>query len=134
MSTSDLQARHLHHVAVLIQWAHSNGYKLTAGDAYRDPRAHGRYGGGSGCAGYSASKSNHKHRLAHDFNLFIDAHQDDYGLPVGGMYAQDSAAYRPLAVYWESLDKQNKSGMRYNGDANHFETVSGYDNRKDTPL
>ena len=31
-------------LAKLIEWAYSNGYELTVGDAYRDPRAFGPMG------------------------------------------------------------------------------------------
>lgn len=133
MNMSDTQARHQILIAKLVLWAKDSGYKLTPGDAYRDPRAHAKKGQGSGCAGYSASNSQHKDRLAHDFNLFISATRDRDDFLVGGQYAQDGAAYRPLAEYWESLHPECRSGLRYN-DANHFETYPGYDNTKDTSL
>jgi hypothetical protein len=31
-------------VADLIQWAYDEGYEITLGDAYRDPRLHGDVG------------------------------------------------------------------------------------------
>ena len=130
MSMSDIQARHLHLICHLVRWAHEHGYKLSSGDAYRDPRAHAKKGDGSGCAGYSSSNSQHKDRLAHDFNLFIEATETTEGFPTGGQYATDSAAYRPMAKYWESLHPECRSGIRYS-DANHFETVPGFDNTED---
>ena len=133
MSTSDIQARHNVLIARLVLWASENGYKLTQGDAYRDPRGHGKKGQGSGCAGYSSSNSQHKDRMACDFNLFIESDIGSDGFPVGGQYAQDSAAYKPLGVYWESLHPACRWGGRFN-DGNHFETKPSYDNREDTPL
>ena len=128
MSMSDTQARHLHLISLLVLEAHSEGYKLTSGDAYRDPRAHGRKGDGSGCAGYSSSNSQHKDRLAHDFNLFISATIGPEIYPTGGQYAQDGEAYKKLGKYWESLHQECRWGGRYQ-DGNHFETVPGFDNR-----
>jgi len=130
MSMSDRQSRHLQLICRLILWANNRGCKLTSGDAFRDPRAHGKKGSGSGCAGYSSSNSQHKDRLAHDFNLFIAAERDDQGFMRGGSYAQDSAAYMPIAKYWESLHPECRSGIRYH-DGNHFETVPGFDNTGD---
>ena len=131
MSMSDTQARHLHLISKLVLWASAHGLKLTSGDAYRDPRAHAAKGKGSGCAGYSSSNSQHKDRLAHDFNLFILAANQGHDMPtVGGQYAQDSAAYKPLGVYWESLHQECRWGGRF-ADGNHFETAQNYSNLDD---
>ena len=129
MTESDHQAKFLYLMSLHVIWCNHNGYKVTSGDFYRDPRSHGKYGEGSGCAGYSSSSSLHKKRRAGDLNLFIgaDAHPDDAA--TGGSYAQDSEAYRPAAEHWESLHPCCRSGIRYK-DANHFEYVPGYDNRK----
>ena len=51
----------------LLSWAHDHGYELTEGDGYRDPRVFGPIGTRRG---YGESNSAHKHRLAHDWNLF----------------------------------------------------------------
>ena len=69
MSLGVEQRRFTFMVGLLIKWAYENGYELTFGDAYRDPRVFGRTGDKKG---YGRSKSNHKLRLAVDFNLFID--------------------------------------------------------------
>ena len=122
MTTSDRQWAHLRCIARLVSWAaQQEGYKLTSGDAYRDPRAFGARGE-TGCAGYGNEYSQHKERLAHDFNLFI-----------GGNYRTDSGAYIDLARYWESLHPECRWGGRYS-DGNHFETVAGYDNTTQEPL
>lgn len=49
----------------LIAYAESLGIELTDGDAYRDPRAHGKFGEK---VGYGAANSVHKLRLAQDYN------------------------------------------------------------------
>ena len=73
----------------LIEWAYTNGYELSLGDAYRDPRVHGGLGRK---IGYSSSQSNHKRRLACDLNLFIN-----------GEYQTTTEAHKPLGEYWMGL-------------------------------
>ena len=55
----------------LITFAYAEGYELTFGDAYRDSRVFGSFGSKKEGA-YGKWKSNHKRRLAIDFNLFKD--------------------------------------------------------------
>lgn len=90
-------------ISQLIQFAYQNDYRLTFGDAYRDPRLHGEMGVKKS---YSSAKSNHKIRLAVDFNLFKD-----------GKYLTATEDYTKLGVYWESLG--GSWGGRFN-DGNHF--------------
>ncbi len=90
-------------VGLLIEYAYQNGYELTFGDAYRDPKVHGQFGEKKS---YSAAKSVHKLRLAVDFNLFKD-----------GKYLTATEDYTKLGVYWESLG--GSWGGRFN-DGNHF--------------
>lgn len=91
-------------VANLIHWAEEHGYRLTFGELYRTPeQAALNARKGSGIA-----NSLHTQRLAVDFNLFIN-----------GVYQTDSAAYRPLGEYWESLG--GSWGGRFSKpDGNHF--------------
>lgn len=90
-------------VIQLINFAYSNGYELTFGDAYRDPRLHGDLGVKKG---YGHSKSAHKQRLAIDLNLFKD-----------GVYLTSTEAHKPLGEYWESIG--GSWGGRFN-DGNHY--------------
>jgi len=90
-------------VGLLIEYAYQNGYELTFGDAYRDPKVHGQFGEKKS---YSAAKSVHKLRLAVDFNLFKD-----------GKYLTATEDYTKLGEYWESLG--GSWGGRFN-DGNHF--------------
>lgn len=107
---SDTQKRHAINVAKLVIWAFDNGYEITNGDAYRSPLVFGMMGVKKG---YGGKNSNHKRRLANDFNLFKD-----------GEYLQASEDHRPLGEYWESLHTDNRWGGRYD-DGNHYETVLG---------
>lgn len=90
-------------ISQLIQFAYQNNYRLTFGDAYRDPRLHGEVGVKKS---YSSAKSNHKIRLAVDFNLFKD-----------GKYLTATEDYTKLGEYWESLG--GSWGGRFR-DGNHF--------------
>jgi hypothetical protein len=92
-------------IAKLIEFAYANGYQLTLGDAFRDPRVHGAMGIK---LGYSHPSSNHKQRLAIDFNLFKD-----------GVFLQNTEDHRPLGEYWESLNPLCRWGGRFN-DGNHY--------------
>lgn len=94
-------------VGKLISFAYANGYGLTFGDAYRDPRVHGEFGEKKS---YSSGKSVHKYRLAVDFNLFKD-----------GIYLTDSACYAELGEYWKSLHEHARWGGDFSKpDGNHF--------------
>ena len=103
MSLGQKQRQFTLMIGLLIEWAYQNGYELTFGDAYRDPRLHGDVGVKKG---YGASKSLHKSRLAVDFNLFKD-----------GAYLSSSEDHKPLGEYWESLG--GSWGGRFQ-DGNHY--------------
>lgn len=90
-------------IAELILWAYEQGYEVTLGDAYRDPRVHGALGEKMA---YGARNSCHKLRLAMDLNLFKD-----------GKYCTDEASHRPLGEKWESMG--GSWGGRFQ-DANHY--------------
>ncbi len=90
-------------IAELILWAYEQGYEITLGDAYRDPRVHGELGVKMG---YGARNSCHKLRLAMDLNLFKD-----------GEYCTDEASHRSLGEKWESMG--GSWGGRFR-DANHY--------------
>ncbi len=83
-------------ISHLIQFAFKNGYLLTHGDAFRDPRVK-----------YGHRNSTHRMRLAQDFNLFID-----------GEYIQDSKniAWVVLHKEWTHLG----GSPMIKKDANHF--------------
>lgn len=87
-------------VARLIEHAYNQGYELTFGDAFRDPRVT-----------YGHPNSNHRKRLAIDLNLFID-----------GVYMDDTESHRPLGEYWKSLHPLCRWGGDFsNPDGNHYE-------------
>ncbi len=89
----------------LIDYAYEQGYELTLGDGYRDPRVFGKTGVKQG---YGRSKSNHKRRLAIDLNLFKE-----------GVYLTKTEDHRPLGEFWESLHPLCTWGGRFN-DGNHY--------------
>ena len=90
-------------IAQLIQWAYEQGYELTVGDAYRDPRLHGQVGEKKG---YGAASSCHKLRLAVDLNLFKE-----------GAFLTTTEAHTPLGEKWESMG--GTWGGRFQ-DGNHY--------------
>ena len=102
-SLGQKQRRFVRLIGLLIEYAYQQGYELTFGDAYRDPRMHGEVGQKKS---YSSANSVHKSRLAVDFNLFKN-----------GEYLTSTEAHRPLGEYWESLG--GTWGGRFN-DGNHY--------------
>jgi len=102
-SLGDKQRRFTLMVSKLIIFADEQGYELTFGDAYRDPRVFGRPGESRG---YGKKNSMHKKRLAVDFNLFKN-----------GTYLTSTSDHEILGLYWESLG--GNWGGRYN-DGNHY--------------
>lgn len=108
MTLGQKQRKFTRMVADLIKFAYDNGYELTFGDAYRDPRVHGNVGTKTS---YSSANSLHKERLAVDFNLFKD-----------GVYLSQSDDHRPLGEYWESIG--GSWGGRFN-DGNHYSLEHG---------
>lgn len=103
MTLGEKQRHFARLIGLLIEWAYQNGFELTFGDAYRDPRLHGAVGTK---LGYGAASSCHKLRLAADFNLFK-----------AGKYLTCTEDYLPLGEYWESLG--GSWGGRFE-DGNHF--------------
>lgn len=103
MTLGEKQRHFTRMIGLLIEWAYDNGYELTFGDAYRDPRAFGQMGEKKA---YGRANSNHKQRLAVDFNLFKD-----------GEYLTSTEDHRPLGEFWESLG--GSWGGKFN-DGNHY--------------
>ena len=108
MSVRKAQSKFALMVCKLIRHMHREGYEVTFGDAYRDPRVHGEWGEKKS---YSTAKSNHKRRLAIDLNLFKD-----------GVYLVSSQEHERFGKYWESLDECNRWGGRFD-DGNHYEHI-----------
>lgn len=97
------QSRFARMVAGLIVQASMQGYEVTLGDAYRDPRLHGTVGEKKG---YGHSKSCHKLRLAIDLNLFKD-----------GKFLGTTEDHKVLGEWWEA--QGGTWGGRFN-DGNHY--------------
>jgi hypothetical protein len=96
-------------IACLIVHAYDLGYQLTFGDAYRDPRAFGEFGVAGGP--YGERSSNHKRRLAVDFNLFKN-----------GVFLTSTEDHKPLGEFWESIG--GAWGGRFE-DGNHYSVEFG---------
>lgn len=91
-------------VAELIQFATSQGYELTFGEAHRSAEEAARLAKlGKGIKG-----SLHTSRLAVDFNLFKD-----------GKYLTSTEAHRPLGEWWEARHELCRWGGRFK-DGNHY--------------
>jgi len=105
MSMVEKQWRFVKMLQQLVEFAEQNGYMLTLGDGYRDPRLHG---GPGEKMGYGHPFSCHKLRLAQDYNLFKD-----------GQWLSDTEDFRPLGEFWESLAPDARWGGRFS-DGNHF--------------
>ena len=103
MTLGDKQRKFTRMIGLLIEYAYQEGYELTVGDAYRDPRVHGDVGEKKS---YSSANSNHKQRLAMDFNLFKD-----------GKYLTSTEDHRKLGEYWEDIG--GSWGGRFH-DGNHY--------------
>lgn len=95
-------------IAELILWAYEQGYEITVGDAYRDPRVFGKVGIRDG---YGRASSLHKSRLAMDLNLFKD-----------GKYLTQTSDHQFLGEHWESMG--GSWGGRFN-DGNHYSLEHG---------
>jgi len=102
---SELQQEFCELSATLIAYAVSQGYKVTYGDAYRDPRVHGVLGVKEG---YGHPKSGHKKRLAIDLNLFKD-----------GKFLQATEDHQFLGEWWEKQHPLARWGGRFK-DGNHY--------------
>lgn len=90
----------------LIEHAHSSGYQLTFGEAWRTPEQ----AQWNAQHGVGIKHSLHTERLAIDLNLFKD------GELVGSV-----DGYRPLGQFWESLHPLCRWGGRFSSpDADHF--------------
>ena len=93
----------------LVQWAYSQGYELTEGEAFRTAeQAAWDAAHGTGIRG-----SLHTLRLAMDYNLFIN-----------GVYQSNTAAYRPMGEHWEAMGG-SWGGRFAKPDGNHFSLAYG---------
>lgn len=104
MNLSKKQKLFTHLVAKLIEFAYSQGYELTFGEAWRPPETAAIYAK----QGKGIKNSLHTKRLAIDLNLFK-----------GDVYLTKSEDYKPLGEFWEGLDPLCRWGGRFK-DGNHF--------------
>ena len=111
MTLGELQRRFVGLVGRLIEYAYANGFELTFGDAFRDPRlAELNAEQGKGIA-----NSLHSQRLAIDFNLFRN-----------GTWLQKTEDFAPLGAFWKKLDPLCCWGGDFKKqDGNHFSMTYG---------
>lgn len=108
MSLRKKQSEFIWMLIQLLEFAKQNGYELTLGDGYRDPRVFGQLGEEKG---YGHPYSYHKKRLAIDLNLFRD-----------GVWLTKTEDHRPLGEFWESIG--GSWGGRWE-DGNHYSYGEG---------
>lgn len=84
-------------IARLILYAAKQGYQITLGDAYRDPRVT-----------YGHPKSTHRVRLAVDLNLFRE-----------GKYLPETKDHAVLGAWWKQQHSLARWGGDF-GDGNHY--------------
>ena len=93
-------------------WLYEKGYECTEGDAYRDPRSHGKIGeklvDANGKKVYGRKNSNHKRRLAKDINLFKDE-----------KWLTRTIDHSISGAKWESRHPLCRWGGRFD-DGNHY--------------
>jgi len=89
----------------LVHYIYSQGYEITWGDGFRDPRVFGNIGDK---IGYGHKNSCHKLKLAQDLNLFKD-----------GKWLKETEDHKQFGEYWESLDPDCTWGGRFQ-DGNHY--------------
>lgn len=103
---SQKQRRFARMVRDLLVFVHTlPGHEVTLGDAFRDPRVHGKLGV---LMGYGHRFSAHKNKLAIDLNLFV-----------GGEYQSSTDAHRVIGEWWEQQAPDARWGGRFE-DGNHY--------------
>jgi len=101
MTLREKQSLFARMVADLLIFAYNQGYEVTLGDAYRDPR----------CP-YGSDNSLHKQRLAIDLNLFRN-----------GRYLQTTEDHRPLGEFWMSMGGAWGGMPSHRNDGNHYSII-----------
>lgn len=96
-------------VSTLIQQAHTLGFEVTLGEAWRSPETAKIYS----LEGKGIQNSLHCQRLAVDINLFR-----------GDQYLSQTLDYAPLGTWWEKQSTPNLrcawGGHFAHADGNHF--------------
>ena len=108
LTLGEMQEKFSEMAALLILKAIEMGYQVRLGDAFRDPRVHGKLGEKRG---YGNPNSCHKLKLAIDLNLFKD-----------GKFLDQTSDHEPLGLWWES--QGGSWGGRFN-DGNHYSLAWG---------
>ncbi len=104
MTLREQQSLFVSLIPKLIDFAYSNGYELTFGEAERSPEEALRLSK----LGKGIVNSLHILSLAIDFNLFKD-----------GIYLSSTADHKPLGDYWKTLHPLCRWGGDFS-DGNHY--------------
>ena len=107
MTTSQKQRKFSLLLSQLITWAYANGYEIVLGEVFRTKEQQKLYV----AEGKSeTTNSMHLRCLAADINLFKN-----------DKYLMDTPDYKPLGVYWKSLDPECVWGGDWGWDGGHFQ-------------
>jgi len=105
----DKQKEFAYQFAKLVVWIHEElGYRVAYGDGKRDKRVFGKWGEQKG---YGRKWSNHKIKLAHDLDLFIDGH-----------YQTTTEAHAEIGAKWVTMHPDARWGGQYD-DGNHYSFI-----------
>lgn len=113
LGLGELQEIHAYLIAQHILWLYEQGYRVRKGDAFRDPRVHGKVGVKKG---YGHAYSMHKDKCADDLNLFKD-----------GKFLTKTSDHLESGEKWESRHPLCCWGGRFD-DGNHYSMT--YQGRK----
>ena len=122
MSYSNKQWSFLKDVSLLITFIASNGWKATAGDAYRSNAEQDRLYN-KGLSKARAGHSRHNSRMAVDLNLWDD-NGDWMQIQLDSLgREQHQAKVQFIGDYWKSLNPKNRWGGEFKSlyDYMHFE-------------
>ena len=112
MKKSDKQWLFLQDVSLLVQYATSQGYKLTGGELWRPDEMQAIY---LQDGKTQVKRSNHQDKMAIDLNLFVD----------GEIQWSKNEDWEKLGKFWCKIRPQNRWGGNYKTlkDPYHFESV-----------
>jgi len=112
MSQSNKQWVFLQDVSLFVQYAVSQGYKLTGGELWRPEEMQAIY---LQDGKTQVKRSNHQDRMAIDFNLFVG----------GEIQWSKNKDWEKLGEFWCAIRPQNRWGGNYKtlSDPYHFESV-----------
>lgn len=116
----EAQWRFTRHIAHLINYAYSEDFMLSFGEAWRSPQQQEIYfkEGKS-----KTMQSKHLERLAVDFNIFTRGEESPlFNGKEGEALKKDIEKVKMLGEYWKTLHPSNQWGGFWGWDPWHWET------------